>query len=146
MGAAEKLEREDEREEILAFNKRLLKKGIFVGLKEIPDPIDIEESAESDDSAHANINLEDVESELAVGDGFGVKDKHTPFGWPRADETIDLDFTARPKINTLSMEAETSDEEDNLNTEFKKAVEDKTDFERKTDSLSLGINPSQTEY
>ena len=87
-----------------------------------------------------------MESELAAGNGFGVKDKDTKFRWPRGDETVDVDFIARLRISTLSMEAETSDDEDDLNTEFAIAVEDEDNHERKTDSLSPGINPLGTEY
>jgi len=120
-------------------------KGIHRGLKAITDPIEPNETDKPNELPDTNNFSGDVESELEVGDGFDVN-KDMSFGWPRADETIDLDFVIHPKMYMFSIEVESSDEEDNLNTEFEKAFEDELEFERKADSPDPGINPSKTKY
>jgi len=142
----ERLEREDEREEILAFNRQLSMKGIHRGLKVVPDPIEPDTNDKLNEPLDTHNSPDDLESELAAGDGFGVKDKDMSFGSPRADETVDVDFVIPPNLYTFGMEVESSDKEDDRFTEFGKAVEDKLEFERKTASPLPGISPSRTKY
>jgi len=142
----ERLEREDEREEILAFNRRLLMKGIHRGLKDVPDLIELDSNDEPIEPSDTHNSPDDLESELAVGDGFSAKDKDMSFGWPRADETVDVDFVIPPKTYMFGMKVESSEAEDDGYTEFEKAVEDELEFERKTESPLPGISPSSTKY